>query len=225
MQRLAPEQMAEIVLAALSNARRLLDDAVLMTERGRTPTAFLLVGLAADELGKHVMVASFYGMRQESDDDWKKFWRRFRTHQEKLGDALWAAWAGDLLTEDPPPDVEAFHRRRLASTYVDVDDNGCIATPQSTVTTAELEEALARIKPELEFCERGFGAATPSALGAAFSRMRDSENSEQVREIISDLGPMGSLAYVIASRGGASHDAAVQFASTMSAVLRKADGT
>jgi AbiV family abortive infection protein len=224
MQRLAPEQMAEIALAALSNARRLLDDAVLMRDQGRTPTAFLLLGLAADELGKHVMIASFYGVRKETDDDWKKFWRRFRTHQEKLGDALWASWVRDLLTDNPPPDIEAFHRRRLASTYVDVDDNGRIVTPSSTVTSAEVDKALAMIASELEFCERGFGDATPSALGTVFRKMRESERAEQLRAIISDQGSMGTLAYVIAARSGASHDEAVEFSSTMSAVLKKIDG-
>ncbi len=212
--------MAGIALAALSNARRLFDDAVLMRDRGRTPTALLLAGLAADELGKHVMVASFYGVREETDDNWKKIWQRFRTHQEKLGDALWAAWAGDLLTDSPPPDVAAFHRRRLASTYVDVDDDGRVVTPSATVTSAEVNDALSRIRPELEFCERGFGGATPSALGTAFSRMRDSTHAEQMRAIIGDLGPTGTLAYVIAVRGGASHKDAVEFASVASAALR-----
>jgi AbiV family abortive infection protein len=224
MKRLAPEQMAEIALAALSNARRLFDDAVLMRDQGRTPTAFLLAGLAADELGKHVMVASFYGVREETDDNWKKFWHRFRAHREKLGDALWAAWAGDLLTDDPPPDVEAFHRRRLASTYVDVDSDGRVLTPSASLTDVEVDRVLGRIQPELEFCEKGFGEATPSELGAAFSRMRDSGRAEQLRAIIAGLGPTGTLAYVMAARLGKSHDEAMQFATAASAALRDAEG-
>jgi hypothetical protein len=71
----------------------------------------MLAGLAADELGKHVLVASFY-YREATDAEWRKFWRRFRDHTEKLGDALIGAWVGDLLTDDPPPRVSDFHKTK-----------------------------------------------------------------------------------------------------------------
>ena len=54
--------------------------------------------------------------------------------------------------------------------------------------------------------------------------MKESGNVKQIRAIISDQGPMGTLAYIIAARDGASHDEAVEFVSTMSAVLKKTDG-
>jgi AbiV family abortive infection protein len=79
--------MAELSLAALANARRLFDDAVRLKADGRVASAYLLAGLAADELGKHVLVTSFYG-REETDAEWRRFWRRFRDHQEKLGNSL-----------------------------------------------------------------------------------------------------------------------------------------
>ena len=79
----------------------------------------MVAGLAADELGKHILVTSFYA-REQTDEEWRKFWRRFRSHQSKLGDALLGAWAGDLVSEDPPPDVAEFHQERLRATYVDV---------------------------------------------------------------------------------------------------------
>ncbi|MGC7268693.1 AbiV family abortive infection protein, partial [Mycobacteroides abscessus subsp. abscessus] len=89
--------MAETALEAMRNARRLLDDAAVLAEDDRLPSAFMLVGLAADELGKHILVASFFS-RIPDDDDWRTFWRRFRRHTEKLGNSLMSSWLGNLLT-------------------------------------------------------------------------------------------------------------------------------
>ena len=102
MRTLTALQMAEVSLAAMRNCRRLLDDAVMLAGAGRLPSALMLAGLAADELGKHVLVASFFA-REGTDEDWRKFWSRFRNHTEKLGDALMGSWVGDLLTDEPEP--------------------------------------------------------------------------------------------------------------------------
>ena len=126
MRRLTSQQMAEVALEALVNARRLYDDAVSLRQGDRLPSALMVAGLAADELGKHVLVTSFYN-RDQTDDEWSKFWRRFRNHQEKLGDALLGAWAGDLISEDPPPDAAEFHQERLLATYVDVTPDGTVS--------------------------------------------------------------------------------------------------
>lgn len=68
MRRLSTQQMAEVALAALANARRLLADATFLRVSGRTASAYVLAGLAADELGKHVLVASFFG-REDTDTE------------------------------------------------------------------------------------------------------------------------------------------------------------
>jgi AbiV family abortive infection protein len=129
MKRLTYKQMAEVALEVLANARRLYNDAALLQRVGRLASAFMVAGLGADELGKHVLVASFYGSREDTDEQWRKFWRRFRNHQSKLGDALLGAWMADLFTEDPPPDVATFHQERLLSTYVDIGPDGAVTVP------------------------------------------------------------------------------------------------
>lgn len=77
----------------------------------------MVAGLAADELGKHVLVNSFF-LRDQADEEWRQVWRRFRSHESKLNDKLLMAWAGDLISEGPQPDAAAFHRKRLLATYV-----------------------------------------------------------------------------------------------------------
>ena len=89
-----------MALEALVNARRLYDDAMSLRQSDRLPSAFMVAGLAADELGKHILVTSFCN-RDQTDEEWRKFWRRFRNHQSKLGDALLNAWAGDLNQRRP----------------------------------------------------------------------------------------------------------------------------
>ena len=88
MNSLSSEQMAAVALESLANARRLYDDAVLLRQADRLPSAFMVAGLAADELGKHVLVAAFYGAREETDAEWRNFWRRFRNHESKLDNTL-----------------------------------------------------------------------------------------------------------------------------------------
>lgn len=140
-----------IALEALTNARDLFDDGLVLYERQRISSAFTLIGLAADELGKHILVASFYGAREDTDAEWKKFWQRFRRHQEKLGNSLYAAWAGDLLSDEAPPDAELFHKQRLAATYVDIDDNDLVQTPRTSINKNDVAHAIERIGSELDF--------------------------------------------------------------------------
>lgn len=204
--------MAELALEALKSARSLLDDGVLLFERGRLPRAFALASLAADELGKHVLVTSFYAVREETDEEWRKFWRRFRHHESKLGDALWGAWAGDLLTDSPPPNIREFHERRLSATYVDVAADGSIRTPEREINTQHVEEALEVISKELKFCEQAMTGATPEAFGRHLEAMRSSKIGDDFRASLADVGTVGATGFVIALRAGMKADDALAFA-------------
>jgi AbiV family abortive infection protein len=219
MMRLTPDQMAEIALAALANARRLQDDSLRLKEADRIPSALLLAGLAADELGKHILIISFYATREDTDTEWRKFWRRFRTHQEKLGNALWSAWVGDLFTEDPPPSVEEFHKRRLAATYVDVEPDGRIAVPSATIKDSELSAILDKLANELKYCETGLQGATPATLGATLSTLRSSERADELRRLLGEWGSTGAIAYATGARSGLSHDEAMALASQAESIL------
>jgi AbiV family abortive infection protein len=211
--RLTWEQAADVSLSALANARRLYDDAKELDRSGQSASSFILAGLAADELGKHILVASF-AMRDQSDAEWKKFWRRFRTHQEKLGDSLLSAWIGDLMTDDDPPDVEAFHQRRLIATYVDVLEDGTVTRPIDAIPQEELHGLLDRLAQELEFCERLLHGATPSSFGLILERLRDSEAAGWMHDLQQKHGQMALMAFGIAARSGMNLEEALEFAAT-----------
>jgi AbiV family abortive infection protein len=219
MMRLTPDQMAEIALAALANTRRLYDDALQLRKADRTPSAFLLAGLAADELGKHILVMSFYVTREDTDAEWRKFWRRFRFHEEKLGNALLGAWVGDLLNDEPPPSVKEFHQRRLAATYVDVGADGKVAVPSEKISDDELGAVLDKLSNELRYCETGLQGATPVTLGATLGAMRSSGRADELRGLIEESGSIGAMAYAIGVRGGLSHDDAVALASQAKSIF------
>lgn len=204
--------MAEISLAALANSRRLMDDANYLRKTNRLPSAFMVAGLAADELGKHILVSSFYGARENTEAEWKKFWKRFRNHESKLGDALTSAWTGDLHSLAPLPDPAAFHRERLAATYVDVDPNGDVNQPHLLVSAEAVDEALGTISTELQFCESVLGRASPVQLAETFELMRDSSEASELRELAESDRPLALVAFVTAARSGIPMDRAIAFA-------------
>lgn len=212
-------QMAEISLEAMRNSRRLLDDARMLASAQRFPTAFMVAGLAADELGKHIMVSSFFA-REGTDDDWKRFWRRFRDHTEKLGGALLSAWAGDLLSEDPPPSSKAFHLKRLAATYVDLDDRGVVRTPVDAVSEADLEHTFESIDRELQHCESVLGNATPEQLAVVFDSMRSKAVNGHAA-FIESLSAEALVALAVGARAGMPQDEAVRLASAIDAVATR----
>jgi AbiV family abortive infection protein len=210
VRRLSAVQMAAIALEALRNSRRLLEDAATLAAQGRLPSAFMLAGLSADELGKHMRVTAFYS-REGTDEEWRKFWRRFRNHTDKLGDVLFAAWAGDL-TDEHPPNISEFHKQRLAATYVDLSDDGRVQTPANLVTRRAFETVYQSIERELEFCEGLMRNATPQQLAPIFERFRTSRVSHELAEMVKELGPEAAITFAIAMRAGVERDDALAFA-------------
>jgi AbiV family abortive infection protein len=211
MRRLTSQQMAEVGLEALVNARRLYDDAVSLRQGDRLPSALMVAGLAADELGKHVLVSSFY-VREQTDEEWRKFWWRFRNHESKLGDALLGAWAGDLFSEDPPPDVARFHQERLLATYVDVTSDGTVSAPSWIVRKGRVDEILSLLQRELSYCDSMVAEATPSQFAAVLESMRTSAHGQEIRQFLNEGGPDAAMAFAIGARAGMPYDLALSFA-------------
>ena len=179
-----------MALAALRNARLLFDDAEQLHGLGRIATSYLLAGLAADELGKHVLVSSFFA-REGSEAEWANFWRRFRSHPEKLGNVLFGAWSADLLSTEAMPDAQEFHKRRLAATYVDLGPNGETVAPITSISNDELDDLLSRVRGELIYCEDQMDGVSPARLASVLAKMRDSATTQKLQEIMQGLDPTG----------------------------------
>jgi AbiV family abortive infection protein len=212
MRRLTYEQMAAVSLASLANARRLYEDATRLGDFGSHATAYCVAGLAVDELGKHIMTASFFGGRDASESDWRTFWKRFRRHQDKLGNGLLFGWMGDLLSDDAPPDVEQFHQSRLDATYVEVDQRGNVREPREVVSRQQLRVMLERLQRELSFCEGLFKDISAERLGEALRAAHEPEARSVARALRDEMGPTASLSLLLALRHGLAPSTALDVA-------------
>lgn len=79
--KLSAEQIVEGMNAAVRNARRLADDAKIMLDSSRYPTAVALAILSIEETGKLPILR---GIAVESDDyTLQRKWKTYRNHQKK----------------------------------------------------------------------------------------------------------------------------------------------
>ena len=83
--RLSTEQVAKGMNAAARNARRLYDDANLLFEVKRFPTASSLAVLSIEEAGKLALLRGI--LAAPSEKHLKEAWRAYRDHRSKN-----AAW-------------------------------------------------------------------------------------------------------------------------------------
>lgn len=212
MRRLTSDQLAGLAMAALVNARRLFDDAEVLREAGRIPSSFALLGLAADELGKHVMVASVPA-RKESDEQWRTFWKRMGRHEAKLGNSLFGAWMSNPNDLGDPPDPGEFHRQRLSATYVDIR-NGIVERPDDMISLTTLTEAFASIGRHLQLCERMLDLTDEPGLADAMDSVRAKAN-EGAGSMFQRSISRRNIAWMIAISNGVSDAEAERFAEFM----------
>jgi len=85
---LSVEQVAEGIELCVENASDLLEEATLLYKNGRYARAFSLIVLAEEEMGKIPIIARAIWFKAGDKAERKKFWKRFRSHEEKYSDAL-----------------------------------------------------------------------------------------------------------------------------------------
>lgn len=78
---LSAVQISEGLVAAKRNAGRLLDDATILYDAGRFPSASSLATLSIEELGKLPILRRM--ALAESGDEWRTCWRDFASHTSK----------------------------------------------------------------------------------------------------------------------------------------------
>lgn len=109
----------------LRNASELIEEAELLLEHKRYARSCALSIVAIEELGKRDTLwrAVNFG---EDEDEWKKFWKRFRSHHTKISNVMWDNY---LMSEDGRDfdDVNELAKRgvvlkdvREATLYVDL---------------------------------------------------------------------------------------------------------
>ena len=87
---------------ALQNAEELVSDAELLVQHSRWARGFFLAQIAVEELGKYVMIVSATGNIVMGTMDWKKFWKRYRSHKEKLQNIHLME---EVFFEEEPPKI------------------------------------------------------------------------------------------------------------------------
>ena len=83
--KLSPAQLAEGINAALGNAKRLAEDAVLLLQAKRYPSAASLAILSVEESGK-ISILRALALARDGDAV-KDSWRDYRSHTKK--NAIW----------------------------------------------------------------------------------------------------------------------------------------
>jgi len=145
------DAIEELMEASFANSQRLVEDAGLLLEADRFPTAYLVAVLAAEEASKTLML-----LRAGTDlalgnaVDWKDLRRRLADHGSKLGTLTLFAWAienqpaawaaGDLgtLLADSPGRRKAQQEAREAlllrerAAYAEIGPAG-LSTPVAAV--------------------------------------------------------------------------------------------
>ena len=99
--KLSAEQIAAGVNAAIQNAKRLAEDASLLFEAGRFPSAASLAILSIEESGKVSILRSL--ALAKTDEDIADAWRDYRSHTKKN-----VSWLLPQLTEQGARKLDDF---------------------------------------------------------------------------------------------------------------------
>jgi AbiV family abortive infection protein len=125
------------MIACRKNARELLEDADILADHGRHARAYVLLHTACEELGKFsVLEIGARGLVHGRPPQWKRFWKRFRSHDSKsaqLQVQLLMLAASSLESEDLFSLSDALFDRgisiRNAALYVDQAADGTFRKP------------------------------------------------------------------------------------------------
>ena len=133
-------QIANGMNAARRNARRLVDDAKLLLDAGRFPTAAALAVLSIEESGK-ISILRHLAFAPESADR-RKIWKGYRSHRSKnvawILPSLVASGADDLdslrLASEPSAEHTALLEQfKQISLYTDCLGNANWSEPEKVV--------------------------------------------------------------------------------------------
>jgi AbiV family abortive infection protein len=158
---LSLEQLTCGRLQTLQNAIDLIDDAECLFKGRRWARATFLSQIAIEELGKYLMIMGAIGNLIAGTVDWRKFWKRFVSHQEKAGNIFYFDAAlfpskemKDVLRafEKADTDGREFQKGKLSSLYVDFHGDRFVL-PMDTVDQKGAKQATARAKAVLSFFE------------------------------------------------------------------------
>lgn len=161
---LTVEALITGMIACRGNARELLSDANLLAENSRDARAYALLHTACEELGKFaILELGARGLLRESPPNWRRFWRRFRSHDSKAAQLevqLMLLTTSSDEAEEINQSAEAMFSRGLhvrnSSLYADVGPDGSFRKPSDIGFDVPLPELRAVVVRALDAAqERG----------------------------------------------------------------------
>jgi AbiV family abortive infection protein len=159
---LTPAEIADGIAAAQANANRLIEDAKILADAGRFPSAAVLAILAIEERGKVIILQR---MAIAPSDQIKETWRDYRSHRAKN-----AGWALPMLLADgartikdfaPLVDKKADHAALLDALKQVALYTDCLADKHWSKPEEVIEPDLACVL--IEIAERMMGERTVTA--------------------------------------------------------------
>lgn len=82
---LTPEEITRGMLKCRNNAISLIEEAILLANHGRSERAYLLAHSACEEFAKFfILKIAGQLVCQGKQPEWKRFWKRFRSHDSKM---------------------------------------------------------------------------------------------------------------------------------------------
>lgn len=168
---------------AMQNSEGLIRDAEILYANGRWARCRFLCAIAIEELGKYLMLMSAMVQVARGEMDWKRFWKRFRQHQEKSGNIL--AFDKFLSPFDSAVQTVMQLRRTLGEAkqaeavkmealYVDFSKNG-FTLPHERVDESMALEDLEGAKAVFKFFD-----ANETVLYGKLDSMTD----DQIRDLV-----------------------------------------
>jgi len=159
MKHLSAKDLADGRLAALKNARDLVRDAEILLKNKRWARTVFLTMIAVEELGKYLMIVSALVNVLGGKVEWGKFWKRFRNHEEKLGNVvMFNAGLADsveqtiALIEKSTDHTKLLQSKKLNALYTDYRSSRFIV-PMHVVKAQQARKALKDARSVLMYFE------------------------------------------------------------------------
>jgi AbiV family abortive infection protein len=184
-------QIVTLAKLVFDNAQGLLTDAEFLLSHDRLARAVFLAIAAIEEIGKVPIVISAF-LRLRTDEQWRQFWKRFRSHHTKL---LMATLGEVVVLEEETSDqglrtllnvVPRRQKWREMCLYVDCYD-GHVLSPTSFAEVGELRRMASDLVSQaklavgvLGFIPQYFSA---DRLEAVLTHHRDSLDWDDPREL------------------------------------------
>ena len=144
------KEMAIAMGACRANARELLEESEILLQAGRQARAFAIRYTAVEELAKYfILELAGKQVAQNNPPNWKRFWKRLRTHDSKIAQARLRTFHAATDVTEPNDFASAMAGAEMlfkaglvprnAALYVELSPEGSFRQPSEIEWSVGLE--------------------------------------------------------------------------------------